>query len=33
VMAPVFTSESNVPAICRSTRPAGRSVTARQRSH
>jgi hypothetical protein len=33
VMAPVFTNESNVPSICRSTRPAGRVLAARQRSH
>jgi hypothetical protein len=32
VMAPVFTNESNVPAICRSTRPAGRVLAARHRS-
>jgi Matrixin len=32
VMAPVFTNESNVPAICRSTRPAGRMLAARHRS-
>jgi hypothetical protein len=32
VMAPVFTNESNVPSICRSTRPAGRVLAARRRS-
>jgi hypothetical protein len=32
VMAPVFTSESNVPAICRGTRPAGRGLAARRLS-
>lgn len=33
VMAPVFINESNVPAICRATRPAGEALVSRSHRH